>query len=81
VAAEEGNGAGFDVLSFKAQGKERLIEVKTTTGSEQTSFFLTRNEISVATERPGHWHLYRIHLFAQRARIFGPTAARSDALD
>jgi len=70
VAAEDGDGAGFDVLSFDAQAKERLIEVKTTNGAAQTPFFLTRNEIAVATERPEHWHLYRVHLFAQQPRIF-----------
>jgi len=70
VAAEDGDGAGFDVLSFDAEARERLIEVKTTNGAAQTPFFLTRNEIAVATERPEHWHLYRVHLFAQQPRIF-----------
>jgi len=70
VAAEDGDGAGFDVLSFDTQGSERLIEVKTTNGAAQTPFFLTRNEIEVAGERPEHWHLYRVHLFAQQPQIF-----------
>ena len=70
VAAEDGDGAGFDVLSFDARGEERLIEVKTTNGAAQTPFFLTRNEIAVAAERPMHWHLYRVHLFAQQPRVF-----------
>jgi hypothetical protein len=67
VAAEDG---GFDVLSFDSKGEERLIEVKTTNGAAQTPFFLTRNEIAVAEERSAHWHLYRVHLFAQQPRIF-----------
>jgi hypothetical protein len=70
VAVEDGDGAGFDVLSFDHQGKERLIEVKTTNGAAQTPFFMTRNEMTVASERPEHWHLYRVHLFAQQPRIF-----------
>ncbi len=70
IAAEDGDGAGYDVLSFEPDGKERLIEVKTTNGSARTPFFLTRNEHEVADSRPDAWHLYRVHLFAQSPRVF-----------
>ncbi|MDP2779531.1 DUF3883 domain-containing protein [Devosia sp.] len=70
VAQEDGDGAGFDVASFDPDGRERLIEVKTTNGAAHTPFFLTRNEMAVAHERREHWHLYRVHLFAQQPRIF-----------
>lgn len=70
VAQEDGDGAGFDVASFDQDGRERLIEVKTTNGAAATPFFMTRNEMAVAGERSEHWHLYRVHLFAQRPQIF-----------
>jgi hypothetical protein len=70
VSVEDGDGAGYDVLSFDAAGRERLLEVKTTNGSARTPFFLTRNERAVATERPADWRIYRVHLFAKEARIF-----------
>jgi Domain of unknown function (DUF3883) len=70
IATEEGDGAGYDVLSFNQGGEERLIEVKTTNGSARTPFFLTRNECDVATERPADWRIYRVHLFARRPCIF-----------
>jgi len=70
VAAEEGDGAGYDVLSFNTTGGERLLEVKTTNGSARTPFFLTRNECDVAKERPEDWCIYRVHLFAREPRIF-----------
>jgi hypothetical protein len=70
VAAEDGDGAGYDVLSFGPRGQERLIEVKTTNGSARTPFFLTRNERELATERPADWRIYRVHLFAKGPRIF-----------
>jgi hypothetical protein len=70
VAAEDGDGAGYDVLSFEANGRESLIEVKTTNGSARTPFYLTRNEREVATERPLHWRIYRVHLFSQAPHIF-----------
>jgi hypothetical protein len=70
TAAEDGDGAGYDVLSFDRAGTERLIEVKTTNGSARTPFFLTRNECSLASERPADWRIYRVHLFAKSPRIF-----------
>ena len=70
VAAEDGDGAGYDVLSFSPKGQERLIEVKTTNGSARTPFFLTRNECDLATERPADWRIYRVHLFAKEPRVF-----------
>jgi hypothetical protein len=70
ISVEEGDGAGYDILSFDAAGNERLIEVKTTNGSARTPFFLTRNEQLAATARRDSWRLYRVHLFAQKPRIF-----------
>ena len=70
VAAEDGDGAGYDVLSFDPTGRERLLEVKTTNGSARTPFFLTRNECDLATERPTEWCIYRVHLFAKKPHIF-----------
>jgi hypothetical protein len=70
IAAEEGDGAGYDVLSFHPTGQERLLEVKTTNGSARTPFFVTRNECALAIERPEDWRIYRVHLFATEPRIF-----------
>jgi hypothetical protein len=70
VAAEDGDGAGYDIRSFEPSGQERLLEVKTTNGSARTPFFLSRNECEVATERPEDWRIYRVHCFAKHPRIF-----------
>jgi hypothetical protein len=70
TSQEDGDGAGYDVKSFTASGSERLIEVKTTNGSAHTPFFLTRNELEVATERRADWQIYRVHLFARQPRVF-----------
>lgn len=70
IAAEEGDGAGYDVLSFDPTGRERLLEVKTTNGSARTPFFVTRNECAVAMDRPTDWRIYRVHLFATKPQIF-----------
>jgi hypothetical protein len=70
VAHEEGDGAGFDILSFEFSGRERLIEVKTTNGAARTPFFLSRNEYETSTARADPWRLYRLHLFSQTPKIF-----------
>src|SRR5690606_37779513 len=70
VSAEDGDGAGFDILSFDNRGREKLIEVKTTNGTARTPFFLTRVEHEVAHERTDAWELYRVHRFAHKPQIF-----------
>ena len=70
IAADDGDGAGYDVLSFTQSGSLRLIEVKTTNGSARTPFFLSRNECVVAAERPSEWQIYRVYEFAKAPRIF-----------
>lgn len=70
VAQEDGDGAGYDILSFDPAGRERLIEVKTTLGGRTTPFYLTRNEHDLAEERADAFRLMRVHSFAREARMF-----------
>lgn len=80
VADVDGDGAGYDVLSFDTSGQERLIEVKTTNGGARTPFFLTRNEHEVSEGRSDVWRLYRVHLFAQRPSIYTLTPPLAQAV-
>lgn len=80
ISAEDGDGAGYDVLSFHTTGKERLIEVKTTNGSARTPFFITRNECALAAERPSDWCIYRVHLFATEPHVFTLTPPLEDTI-
>ena len=59
-SAEDGDGAGYDIASFDADGRQRLIEVKTTNGWERTPFHISRNELVVAEERCEAWCLFRL---------------------
>jgi hypothetical protein len=70
VSHEDGDGAGYDILSYNIQGQERLIEVKTTNGSARTPFFLSRNEYEVSIERANNWCIYRVHMFIRQPQIF-----------
>jgi hypothetical protein len=80
VSMEDGDGAGYDIRSFDLSGGERLIEVKATNGAARTPFFLTRTEVEVADERKDSWHLYRVHQFAQKPRIFTVRPPLAEAL-
>lgn len=70
VAAEQGDGAGYDIASFSAEGRPRLIEVKTTNGWERTPFYITRNELEVSRRRSAEWCLMRLWNFARAPRAF-----------
>jgi hypothetical protein len=69
VSVEDGDGAGFDILSFDLKGREKPIEVKTTKGGIHTPFFLTRRELEASKELDA-WQIYRVHQFSQAPRIF-----------
>lgn len=70
VSEEEGDGTGYDIASFQPDGRERLIEVKTTNGWERTPFHITRNELDIADARRDTWHLVRLWNFARDPRAF-----------
>jgi hypothetical protein len=70
VSEEEGDGAGYDILSFDVRGKERLLEVKTTVGADTTPFFLTENERLLSAERPDEFRLVRLYDFNRKPRAF-----------
>lgn len=70
VSDDEGDGAGYDILSFDTDGHERLLEVKTTNGWERTPFHITRNELRVAENRRDNWVLFRLYSFARKPAAF-----------
>lgn len=59
----EGDGAGYDVLSFTPDGKTKYIEVKTTTGGERTPFMLSINELAFSQKESECYVLYRLYNF------------------
>ena len=70
VSHVDGDGAGYDILSFDPNGSDRLIEVKTTNGWERTPFHITRNELAVVQERRKDWRLMRLWNFAREPKAF-----------
>ncbi len=70
VSRTQGDGLGFDVLSFDESGRERFIEVKTTAWSKETPFFISKNEVSFSKENAEQYHLYRVFQFRKAPRLF-----------
>jgi hypothetical protein len=70
VAHTRGDGLGYDVLSFDTTGRERLIEVKTTSFGKETPFFITRNEVDFSRTEAQRFHLYRLFDFRKEPRLF-----------
>lgn len=70
TAVQDGDGFGYDIASFEPDGRERLIEVKTTNGWERTPFHISRNELEVADVRRDDWHLVRLWNFAREPKAF-----------
>lgn len=63
VALLDGDGLGYDVLSFTPGGEKKYIEVKTTRQSLDWPFLITRNEVDFSAESPSAFHLYRVFDF------------------
>lgn len=70
VSQSKGDGLGYDVLSFESDGKERFIEVKTTTFGRDTPFFISRGELALSHGAKDQFHLYRLFEFRKAPRLF-----------
>ena len=70
VSRTRGDGLGYDVLSYEIEGRERLIEVKTTKHGKETPFFVSQNEVEVSTIEADQYHLYRVFDLRRKARVY-----------
>jgi hypothetical protein len=70
ISKEEGDGAGYDILSFTPRGDKKLIEVKTTLGGNRTPFFLSRNEHDFCKAHFDQFNLVRLYDFRKSVRGF-----------
>lgn len=70
IAKEEGDGAGFDILSRYSNGKDKYIEVKTTKLSKEAPFYFSRNELLFSKEHTKDYHLFRLFNFEKGTGMF-----------
>jgi hypothetical protein len=74
VSIIEGDGAGYDILSFKEDGSKLFIEVKTTTGDATSEFFMSSNEVAFSCAHAANYELRRVYNFDELAGSKGETA-------
>jgi len=75
VSKSKGDGLGYDVLSFDTDGRERFIEVKTTSFGRETPFFVSRRELALSKIESTRFHLYRVFDFRKTPRMFDLSGA------
>lgn len=63
TSQDKGDGTGYDILSFDKDGKRKYIEVKTTSGSKNTPFLISDNEIQFSISNSESYSLYRVYDF------------------
>lgn len=72
VAKLDGDGMGYDILSFEPNGREKFVEVKTTASGPTAPFFVTRNEVEFSKAHDAQFVLSRVYRFRRHAhtRVF-----------
>ncbi|MEQ9424813.1 MAG: DUF3883 domain-containing protein [Cyclobacteriaceae bacterium] len=70
ISKEEGDGAGFDILSKNGEGGDKFIEVKSTKLGKETPFYYTKNELDFSKEKSGDFHLYRVFNMSNNVKLF-----------
>lgn len=66
----EDDGAGYDIHSYHANGKDRFIEVKTTNYDRYRQFYVSPNELAVSKKLGEDYHLYRVFNFKCSPKLF-----------
>ncbi|MHC4523415.1 MAG: protein NO VEIN domain-containing protein [Planctomycetota bacterium] len=66
VSAIEGDGAGYDIRSYKPDGEVKYIEVKTTRRPAQTPFFMSSNEVEFSKQHSQSYYLYRVFNYVDK---------------
>lgn len=66
TSKDEGDGTGFDIQSFDITGNKIFIEVKTTKGRQNSTFFVTRNELERSKIEKNNYYLYRLYNYNEQ---------------
>ena len=72
-AKNKGDGLGYDILSYDLNGEKKYIEVKTTKGRKNTTFYISRNELERSKIEKGNYFLYRVYEYneeTEKGKIF-----------
>ncbi|PRA00196.1 hypothetical protein CQ017_03965 [Arthrobacter sp. MYb224] len=87
VSVIRGDGLGYDIHSFEVDGRDKLIEVKTTTGSGVIPFYVSSNELKFSREFPEYFCLSRVFDFPttvtgrKKVQLYELNGSLSDTCD
>ena len=70
ISKTQGSAAGYDIRSYELDGKDRLIEVKTTRYGKETPFYVSKNELDTSSVHDKEYFLYRVFLFRADPHFF-----------
>ncbi len=70
ISRDDGDGAGYDILSRKVTGEDIFIEVKTTTLGKDTPIFFSKTENDFSNDYKDAFHLYRVFNVKQQPKMF-----------
>jgi hypothetical protein len=65
TAKDEGDGTGYDIQSFDKNGQKIYIEVKTTKGDKNSTFYITRTELERSKIEKENFFLYRLYNYKE----------------
>lgn len=68
VSEDLGDGAGYDIRSYNADGSICFVEVKTTSCGKMHPFFISASELAFARRHGDDYVLYRVYDFRSRRR-------------
>ncbi|MPQ45579.1 DUF3883 domain-containing protein [Marinifilum sp. N1E240] len=78
IARDQGDGAGFDILSKNLNGTDKYIEVKTTRLGKETPFYFSSNEFNFSIEHVKNFYLYRLYNFEDKVGMFTKNGSFKD---
>lgn len=81
VSKERGDGLGYDILSFTANGNEKYIEVKTSTSISETPFYLSSNELKFLKDHFERAYIYRVANINEAGKITLKVYSANDVLN
>ena len=70
VSRSQGDGLGFDIRSYEDDGTDRFIEVKTTNGGKNRSFYVSDLEVRESERRGDKYWLYRVFTREGSRKLF-----------
>jgi hypothetical protein len=81
VPVVEGDGAGYDILSYFPDGRPKFVEVKTTSHGKAADFWISPVEVAFSAAHASAYELCRVFDFDPATRTGGCCSVFGDIRD